>query len=58
MSLEGEQALSTNCKWRGIIRASLTRLDARLAKLEAKAELSMSDRLAAQWLLQKLDFEC
>ena len=55
MSLENEQALSANRKRRGVVRASLTRLDTRVAELEGKLEISARDRLAAHRLLQKLD---
>ncbi len=55
MSAENEQALSTNRKRRGVVRASLTRLDSRVTELEGKGEISAGDRLATQRLLQKLE---
>ena len=36
-----------------VVRASITRLDSRIAELEDKADLSAEDRLAAQHLLQR-----
>ena len=55
MSSEDEQTLSTKRKRRGVVRASLTRLDMRVAELEGRVDISMGDRLAAQQLLLKLD---
>jgi len=55
MPTEGERALSTARKRRGVVRASITRLDGRVAELESKEELTAADRLAAQHLLQKLN---
>ena len=40
---------------RGIIKASITRLDGCVAELEAKHKLTAEDRLSAQHLLQKLN---
>lgn len=56
MSTKNERALSVNCKQRGVVRASLTRLKTRVKEFESKGtEISVGDRLAAQRLLQKLD---
>jgi len=55
MPTEGDRALSTARKRRGVVRASITRLDGRVAELESKEELTAADRLAAQHLLQKLN---
>ena len=55
MSKENEHALSTSRRRRGVVRASLTRLDSRVAELEGKGEISAGDRLAAQRFLRKLD---
>jgi len=55
MPTESERALSTTRKRRGVVRASITRLDSRVTELESKEELTAADRLAAQHLLQKLN---
>ena len=55
MSTEGERALSIARKRRGVVRASITRLDSRVADLQAKPELTAEDRLSAQQLLQRLN---
>lgn len=56
MSTENERALSANRRRRGVVRASLTRLETRVKEFESKGtEISAGDRLAAQRLLQKLD---
>ncbi len=54
MNEENAAALATNRKRRGVVRASLTRLDGRLADLEGKRERSEADRLVAQQLAQKV----
>jgi len=51
MPTEGEHALSTAHKQTGVVRASITRLDSRVAELESKEDLTTADRLAAQHLL-------
>ena len=55
MPTEDELALSTARKRRGVVRASVTRLDHRVAEMEAKGELTAEDRLSAQHLLQRLN---
>ena len=50
-----ERNLSTNRKRRGVVRASITRLDGRVSELEGKPELSPADRRSAQTLLAKLN---
>ena len=55
MATEGEHALSTARKWRGVVRASITRLDSRVAEMEGKDGLTVGDRLSAQHLLQRLN---
>ena len=50
-----ERNLSTNRKRRGVVRASITRLDGRISELEGKPELSSADRRSAQTLLVKLN---
>ncbi len=52
---EKERALSTARKRRGVVRASITRLDTRVAELEDKSELSAEDKLSAQQLLQRVN---
>ena len=54
MPTEGKHALSTACKPRGVVQASIIRLDSRVTELESKEDLTIVDRLAAQHLLQKL----
>ena len=55
MPTEGDIALSAASKRRGVVQASITRLDCHVADLESKEELTAADRLAAQHLLQKLN---
>ena len=55
MPTEGERALSTARKRKGVVQASITHLDSRVAELESKEDLTAADRLAAQHLLQKLN---
>lgn len=55
MALEVEPTLANNRKRRGVVHASMTRLDTRVGELEAKAEaLSPGDVRVAQQLLQRL----
>ena len=54
------QDLSATRQWRGVIHASVTRLERRLNTLEAKNALTSSDLLAVERLLKKeeaLDIE-
>ena len=51
---DSERALSVARKRRGVIRASITRSDGRIAELEGKRALTAADKLFAQNLLQKL----
>ncbi len=55
MPTEDERALSTARKRRGVAKASITRLDTRVAELESKAELTAEDGLTAQHLSQRLN---
>ncbi len=52
---EARAALSNNRKRRGVVRSSLTRIETRVAELEAKGELSPGDRLTAQTLSGRLE---
>ncbi len=52
---EARAALSNNRKQRGVVRSSLTRIEGRVTELEAKAELSAGDRLAAQTIARRLE---
>ena len=51
---DDERALSIARKRRGVIRASITRLDTRLTELEGKDTLTMANESSAQNILQKL----
>ena len=55
MATDGEHALSTRRKRRGVVRASVTRLDSRVSELERKKETSPGDLATAQRFLRKLD---
>ena len=55
MPTEDERALSTAHRRRGVVRASITRLDGRVVDLESKRELTADDVRSAQHLLQKLN---
>ncbi len=55
MPTEDERALSTSRKRRGVAKASITRLDSRVAELESRAELTADDGLTAQHLSQRLN---
>ena len=50
-----ECTLSTNCKRRGVISASITRLNNCVAELERKETLSPVDCVTAKGLLPKLN---
>lgn len=52
---EARTALSNGKKRRGVVRSSITRLEGRVAELEAKGELSAGDRLSAQTLARRLE---
>ena len=52
---DSERTLASNKRRRGVIRASMTRLDTRIVELEDKTELSPSDVTMAQRQLLKLD---
>lgn len=54
MSEDNAAALASSRKRRGVVRASLTRLDGRLVRLEEKPERSEADRLVAQQLAEKV----
>ena len=41
--------------YRGVVRASITRLESRVANLQGKPELTAEDRLSVQQLLQRLN---
>ena len=55
MATDGEHALSTRRKRRGVVRASVTRLDSRVSELERKKKTSPGDLATAQCFLRKLD---
>lgn len=54
MSTESERALSLARKWRGVVKASINRMEARITELESKIGLSAEDKLTAQHLSQRL----
>ncbi len=55
MSRETETTLASNRKRRGVVRASITRIDTRVGELEEKGEaLTSGDARIAQQLLQRL----
>ena len=52
---EEKRTLTTNWKWRGVIHASITRLDGRISELEGKHKSLPADHLSTQRLLTKLN---
>ena len=54
MSKDGERTPSSNRRRRGVVRASITRLDCRITELEEQDGASPGTRLSAQRMLQKL----
>ena len=54
-TLDEERNLTTNRKCRGVVCASITRLDGRISKLEGKHKLLAADRCSAQTLLARLN---
>lgn len=54
MSTDSERALSSARKRRGVVKASITRVETRVAELESKIGLSAEDKLTAQHLSQRL----
>ena len=55
MSTDRERAITSARRKRGAAKASLKRLDGRVADLEARGELTIDDRLSSQQMLQKLN---
>ena len=55
MSTDHERAITSTRRKRGTAKASLKRLDGRVADLEAKGEFTIDDRLHSQQMLQKLN---
>ena len=55
MSTEAERAISSARRRRGVAKASITRVEGRVAELEARPEFTADDRLSAQQSLEKLN---
>ena len=55
MSEDKHSALASAKEWRGVVQASITRLERRVDMYETKEELSHTDRLAVQRLIKKFE---